>query len=276
MTDYQRTLKKAFKLSGIGLHKGKKVTIRAKPAPVNTGITFKRVDLTPHVKITAHISSVQITELSTTLVSGSTKIATIEHLMAAFYACEVDNALIEIDSEEVPILDGSSKDFFDEIESVGSEEQNELRQSLNLNRYTSITEQDKIIEFKPHKEKTLIIDYCISFPQSQIIGKQNFKFELTKENFKEICSARTFCRLEDVKFMQERGLALGGSLDNAIVVDREKVLNHDGLRFEKEFVKHKILDCLGDISLLGHRFYGHIKVFKGGHALHHKLTQALL
>ncbi len=272
---YQRTLKDFFSMSGIGLHSGKKVTIKAYPAPVDHGIVFKRVDLKESVSIPAKIKHVQISELSTTLVKGSARVSTIEHLMAALYAHGINNILITLNAGEVPILDGSAKAYVEAISSVGTREQEKLQKVFAPQKEISLSHEGREIKFEPHNEKTLIIDYTTDYPDNPVIAKQQFIMNVSEQSFKEICSARTFCLLKDVKYMQERGLALGGSLENAIVVDDHKIMNEGGLRLEKEFVKHKILDCIGDLSLLGQTIYGKIIVYKGGHSLHHELTKNL-
>lgn len=276
MTIKQQTLNQAFSLEGVGLHQGKKVKVTIAPAPEDHGIIFKRIDLSEAPLIPAHRDFVELSELSTSLVKDGFKVQTIEHLMAALYAKGIDNALISVNSQEIPILDGSAKVYFDRISETGKVLQNKNRRVYHVKEPSTINVGDRKISFEPHMEESLIIDYTTHYPDNEFIGKQQLIFELSEENFSNIASARTFCLREDVEFMQSRGLALGGSLDNAIVVDGNKVLNPEGLRFEKELVKHKIIDCIGDLSLLGARLHGKVTVYKGGHSLHHELSKKLL
>ena len=271
----QKTLEKSFSLNGIGVHSGKKVKLTVRPAPENHGIVFQREDLINSQPIPAHIKYLQVSELSTSLVMDKAKVQTIEHLLASLYALEIDNALISLNSAEAPILDGSAKIYVEEINKAGIKQQTQPQRILRPSKEVCIKDGDKTISISPHIEPKLVIDYTLDYPKQKLIGKQQLSFELNAENFQEIASARTFCLKQDIEFMQKRGLALGGSLDNAIVVDGDHVLNEGGLRLKQEFVKHKILDCIGDLSLLGCRVHGKVKVHKGGHALHHKLSLKL-
>lgn len=261
----QTTLKRKLTLKGIGLHAGQKVTCTIHPAPANHGIVFLRSDLTSQPRIRADVSKVVRTDMCTTLGSGGAIVATVEHLMAALVGMGVDNALVELNGPEVPIMDGSSREFADAIEDAGVRELGVGRKVLRLRRKIAVRLGDKFIIAEPAKE--LSIKASISFDH-RVIGEQVFKFTTGKDFTKEIASARTFGFLREVEFLHKKGLALGGSLENAIVLDEEKVLNPDGLRFKNEFVRHKVLDAIGDFGLLGMRLEADIEIHKSGHEVH--------
>ncbi|MBI3544968.1 MAG: UDP-3-O-acyl-N-acetylglucosamine deacetylase [Deltaproteobacteria bacterium] len=261
----QTTLKRKINLKGIGLHAGAKVTCVIHPAPANHGIVFLRSDLTNQPRIRADISKVVRTDMSTTLGAGGAVVATVEHLLAALIGMGVDNALIEINGPEVPIMDGSSKEFADAIDDAGVRELAVSRKALQLRRKVAVRAGDKYIVAEPAKKLT--IKGSISFGH-KVIGEQVYRFSSGGDFQKELASARTFGFLREVEYLHKKGLALGGSLDNAVVLDEARVLNPDGLRYKNEFVRHKVLDALGDFALIGMGIQASIEVHKSGHELH--------
>ena len=275
MTLYQATLASSVKFNGVGLHSGKLVNIVIRPAAPNSGICFRRVDLRPEKLIEARPYNVTSTTLCTTIGHGSVKVATIEHLMAALFGLGIDNACVDVDSDEIPILDGSSARFVDRIQDVGIQLQPFRKKVIKPSSPIRVEENDGYMHFTPDTGDSLTINCSIHFPRSHSIGYQTLSLKLSEASFTEICEARTFCHIDDVNYMRSNGLALGGSLDNAVVVDKERVLNNDGLRFENEFVRHKMLDCIGDLALLGGKIFGTLDVYKGGHSLHIQFVQTL-
>ena len=271
MSPYQATLNKTVKLSGIGLHSGKTVNLTIFSAPQNSGIHIQRIDLPNSTPIKVHIDNLYSTNLCTTIGEQHNNIATIEHLMAAFMGLGIDNAFVCIDGPELPIMDGSAAIFVEHLLEAGIQLQQKKRKQLKINQVIEINNNSQSINFTPaNKEHQdyLEIDYSIAFSKSKAIGKQRFSMIFSKESFIKICKARTFCHHDDIKLMHSKNLAKGGSLDNAIVVDNEKVLNTNGLRYKNEFVKHKLLDCRGDLSLISGQLTGKLTVKKGGHELH--------
>ena len=267
----QKTVNKDVVIDGIGLHTGKKVTIRILPALPNSGIQFKRIDIPNNNIIIPSVFNVTNATLCTTISNEhGVKVYTIEHLMAALFGLGIDNAMIELNNEEVPILDGSAKIFIKKIKSVGIKESNIPIKIISINKKISHIEGNKFISIEPSKTN-LLIDFEIKYKNS-LIGTQRNLVDVYNSNLTEIFDSRTFCLFEDVKKLQSMGFALGGSLDNAIVVKDKEVLNKDGLRNEKEFVNHKILDCIGDLFLSGYKVVGKIVCSQGGH----KLTNDLL
>ena len=267
----QKTVNRDVVIDGIGLHTGKKVTIRILPALPNSGIQFKRTDIQNNNIIIPSVLNVTNATLCTTISNEyGVKISTIEHLMAALFGLGIDNAMVELNNEEVPILDGSAKIFIEKIKSVGIKKSNVPIKIISINKKISHIEGDKFISIEPSKTN-LIIDFEIKYKNS-LIGTQRNLVDVYNSNLTEIFDSRTFCLFEDVKKLQSMGFALGGSLDNAIVVKDNEVLNKDGLRNEKEFVNHKILDCIGDLFLSGYKVVGKIVCSQGGH----KLTNDLL
>ena len=266
----QKTIKGVIELRGVGLHNGIEVNLTIKPADPDTGIVFKRVDLNSSNTIDANFKNVVEPILCTKLKNekGIT-ISTVEHLMAAFYGEGIDNALVEIDAPEIPIMDGSAVEFVDAIRSVGVIEQNEQRQFIKVLKKVEVKEGKKFISIEP-LDKDLVVDFEIVY-SNPLIRTRRKEFKLSNDNLTDIYNSRTFCLYEDIDNIKSKGLAKGGSLDNAIVVQGDKILNEDGLRNRHEFVYHKILDCLGDIMLSGNRIFGHIKTSQGGHALTNKL-----
>ncbi len=266
----QKTIKEKIDFKGIGLHNGAEVNLTIKPSKPNTGIIFKRKDINDNNIIYANFKNVVEPILCTKLRNeNGVTVSTVEHLMAAFYGEGIDNALVEVDASEIPIMDGSAVDFVDAIRSVGIEEQNELRKFIKVLKKIEIKDGQKFISIEPLNQD-LIIDFEIIF-NNPLIRTRRKEFKLSNDNLTEIYNSRTFCLYEDIDNIKRMGLAKGGSLDNAIVVQGSKILNEDGLRNRHEFVYHKILDCLGDIMLSGNRFFGHIKTSQGGHALTNKL-----
>ena len=266
----QKTIKEQIDLQGIGLHNGVEVNLTIKPSKPNTGIIFKRVDINSNNIIHANFKNVVEPILCTQLRNeNGVTVSTVEHLMAAFYGEGIDNALVEIDAPEIPIMDGSAVDFVDAIRSAGVEEQNEPRKFIKVLKKIEVKDGKKFISIEPLNQD-LIIDFEIIF-NNPLIRTRRKEFKFSNDDLTEIYNSRTFCLYEDIDNIKRMGLAKGGSLDNAIVVQGSKILNEDGLRNRHEFVYHKILDCLGDIMLSGNRIFGHIKTSQGGHALTNKL-----
>ena len=271
----QRTIRDNIILSGIGLHNGERVNLKIKPAKPNSGIIFKRVDLKNDNLIHADFKNVIEPILCTKLQNEKgASVSTIEHLMASFYGEGIDNALVEIDASEIPIMDGSAVDFVDAIRSAGIDEQDALRKFIKVLKKVEIIDGPKYISIEP-LDKDLIIDFELIF-ENPLIRTRRKEFKFSKDDLTSVYSSRTFCLYEDIDKIKRMGLAKGGSLDNAIVVQGDKILNESGLRNRHEFVNHKILDCLGDIMLSGNRIFGHIKTSQGGHALTNKLLQKFL
>ncbi len=270
----QKTLKSTIKIDGIGLHSGKRVSLKILPAIPNSGIQFKRIDIKENNIVIPSAYNVSSANFCTTISNDfGVTISTIEHLMAALFILGVDNSLIEIDNSEVPILDGSSKVFFDEIVKVGLKEQNVPIKIISINREVNLIEDEKFISIEPSKTN-LLIDFEIKY-KNNFIGNQRNLIDVYNSDLNEILESRTFCLYEDIEKLKKMGLALGGSLDNAIVVKNEKVLNQNGLRNDKEFVNHKILDCIGDLYLSGYKVIGKIKCSQGGHKLTNNLLRKL-
>ena len=267
----QKTLKTPIEFEGITLHKGKLAKVKILPATPNTGIIFKRVDVRGDNTIEANFHNVSNAILCTTLTNSSgVSVSTIEHLMAALYGCGVDNAIIEINKEEVPIKDGSSKFFVKVIENVGLEISNIPIKIIKILKKINFTDGEKTISIEPSKT-SLEIDFEIKF-KNPIIGNQRNAINVYESDLTDIYNSRTFCLFEDVEKLRKMNLAKGGSLENAIVVKDRKILNEGGLRNKKEFVNHKILDCMGDLYLSGHKIIGKLVCSQGGH----KLTNQLL
>ena len=266
----QKTIKEKIDFKGVGLHNGVEVNLSIKPSKPNTGIVFKRLDIKDENIIHANFQNVVEPILCTKIKNKrGVSISTVEHLMAAFYGEGIDNAIVEVDAPEIPIMDGSAVDFVDSIRSVGIEEQNAPRKFIKVLKKVEVQDGKKFISIEP-LDKDLIIDFEIIF-NNPLIRTRRKEFKLSSGNLTEIYNSRTFCLYEEIDNIKRMGLAKGGSLDNAIVVQGSKILNEDGLRNRHEFVYHKILDCLGDIMLSGNRLFGQIKTSQGGHALTNKL-----
>ena len=272
----QRTLKTVIGATGVGLHTGEKVLLTLRPAPVGTGIIFRRVDLDPVIDIPASLENVCDTRLSTTLEYQGTRVSTVEHLMAAFAGLHIDNAIVELDSTEVPIMDGSAAVFVFLIQSAGIEMQSEAKRFIRIKDRIEVREGDKWARFEPYDGFRLSFSIDFDHPTMKS-SAQHATVDLSKASFtKEVSRARTFGFLQDVEALREAGLARGGSLDNAIVLDDDRVINDDGLRYGDEFVKHKILDAIGDLYLLGHPLIGTFSAHKSGHGLNNGLFRELV
>jgi len=272
----QRTLKNMIRATGVGLHTGKKVLMTLRPAPVNSGIVFRRVDLEQPVDIQARAENVGDTVLGTTLVSGSVRVATVEHLLSAFAGLGIDNAFVEVSAAEVPIMDGSAGPFVFLLQSAGIEEQRRPKRFIRVKKRLRVEDGDKWAQFEPFDGFKVNFEIEFNHPIFKR-RSQHASMDFSTTSFlKEVSRARTFGFMRDLETLRARNLALGGSLDNAIVLDDFRVLNEDGLRYEDEFVKHKILDAIGDLYLLGHSLIGEFSGHKSGHALNNKLLRALL
>jgi UDP-3-O-[3-hydroxymyristoyl] N-acetylglucosamine deacetylase len=272
----QRTLKNLIRATGVGLHSGEKVFLTLRPAPIDTGIVFRRIDLEPVVEIPANADLVSETVLCTGLSCDGAKVQTVEHLMSAFAGLGIDNAYVELTAPEVPIMDGSAGPFVFLLQSAGIEEQNAPKRFIRIKRAVEVREGDKVARFEPHDG--FRVGFTVEFRHPAIpasLSRAEVDFSTTAY-IKEVSRARTFGFMRDLEYMRERNLGLGGSMDNAIVLDEFRVLNEDGLRYADEFVRHKILDAVGDLYLAGHPVIGAFEGHKSGHALNNKLVRALL
>ena len=271
---YQRTLDSDIYCTGVGLHSGKEISLTLKPAPPDTGIVFVRTDLHGDFSIKAKMEAVIASSFATTLGKNGVSIATIEHLLAAFSGLGIDNAIVEVDAAEIPIMDGSATPFVSLIRNAGVVEQERPRQYMVIRKTIRIADGERWIELRPHK--TLQISCTVDFDHP-VIAKQFYQIPFSGSIFQEeISPARTFGFLREVEQLRTNGYALGGSLENAIVVDDFRILNKGGLRFPDEFVRHKILDLIGDLYLLGHPVLGHLVAYKSGHSLNHRLVREIL
>ncbi len=272
----QRTLKNVIRATGVGLHTGKKVNLTLRPAAADSGIIFRRVDLDPPVEITARPENVGDTRLSTTLVKGDARISTVEHLLSALAGLGIDNAYVDLNASEVPIMDGSAGPFVFLIQSAGIVEQNAPKRYIRVLRSVVVEDGEKWARFDPFDG--FKVSFKIDFAHPVFNGgPQDTTIDFSTTSFaKEVSRARTFGFMREIEQLRDRNLALGGSLDNAIVLDDYRVLNEDGLRYEDEFVKHKVLDAIGDLYLLGRNLIGAFSGYKSGHALNNTLLRALL
>ena len=269
---HQKTISKSIKFSGVGLHSGNKVSLEIKPAGINTGIIFKRIDLKENNVIYPSVNNVSKAMLCTTITNDyDVSVSTIEHLMGALFGLGVDNALIEINNEEVPILDGSAKEYVKEIMKHGLKVSESPIKVIRINKNIEITEGSKFISIEPSKIN-LEIDFEIKY-ENELISKQRNILKVYEDDLADVFNSRTFCLYEDIEKLKSMGFAKGGSLDNAIVVKDGDVLNEEKLRNEKEFVNHKILDCMGDLFLSGYKIIGKIKCSQGGHKLNNDLLR---
>ena len=263
---YQKTLSQPISFEGIGLHSGKNCKVKLLPAKDNEGIIFKRVDLKNKNIVKACYKNVSSAKLCTTLQNlDDVKVSTVEHLMAAFYITGVDNVLVEVDNSEVPIMDGSSKDFVDLINKNGLKRLEAKRRFLKILKTIELKDNEKSISIQKNNNE-LNVEFQLAY-NNEIIGNQKNLIKFNEQNLNDVYSSRTFCLYEDIENIKKHGLAKGGSLDNAIVVKKESILNEGGLRNEKEFVNHKILDLAGDFLLSGYRILGDVKCVQGGHQL---------
>jgi UDP-3-O-[3-hydroxymyristoyl] N-acetylglucosamine deacetylase len=272
----QRTLKNAIRATGVGLHTGEKIYLTLLPAPVDTGIVFRRVDLDPVVEIQAKAENVGDTTLSTTLMKGDVRVSTVEHLLSAMAGMGIDNAIVEVSAAEVPIMDGSAGPFVFLIQSAGIEEQAAAKKFIRIKRPVVVDDGDKKASFVPFDgfKVSFSIDFDHPVFQDRTLEAS---VDFSSTSFvKEVSRARTFGFMHEIEYLRSQGLAKGGSVDNAIVVDEYRILNEDGLRYEDEFVKHKILDAIGDLYLLGNSLIGEFKAHKSGHALNNKSLRQLI
>jgi UDP-3-O-[3-hydroxymyristoyl] N-acetylglucosamine deacetylase len=272
----QRTLQNVIRATGVGLHSGKKVHLALRPAPANTGIVFVRTDLDPVVHVPARAELVEDTKLCTALSSNGVKVATVEHLMSAFAGLGIDNAYVDVSEPEVPIMDGSASPFVFLIQSAGILEQDAAKKFIRIKQRVAVTDGDKEAVFLPHQgfKVAFAIDFDHPVFEQQ---KQTALIDFSTTSFvKEVSRARTFGFMRDLEFLRSNNLALGGSLDNAIVVDDYRIVNEGGLRYEDEFVKHKVLDAIGDLYQLGYSLIGEFRGVKSGHALNNQLCRELM
>ncbi|MEH0687580.1 UDP-3-O-acyl-N-acetylglucosamine deacetylase [Vibrio cholerae] len=273
----QRTLKEIVKTTGVGLHSGRKVTLTLRPAAANTGIIYRRTDLEPAVDFPANPDSVRDTKLCTALVNDAgVRISTVEHLNAALAGMGIDNVIVEVDAPEIPIMDGSASPFVFLLQQAGIEEQNVAKRFIRIKKPIRFEEEDKWAEFVPFNGFRM--DFEIEFNHPAIdADEQHLVFDFSTNGFvKEISRARTFGFMRDIEYLQSQNLVLGGSFDNAIVLDEYRILNEEGLRFENEFVTHKVLDAIGDLYMCGHPIIGEFRAYKSGHGLNNQLLRAVL
>ncbi len=272
----QRTPNKLIQATGVGLHSGEKVLLTLHPAPVNTGIVFRRTDLDPVVEVKASYENVCDTMLCTSLQHDGVKVATVEHLMSALAGLGIDNAYIDVNAPEIPIMDGSAAPFVFLIQSAGIREQSARKRYIRILKPVRVDEEDKYVQFLPHDGYK--ISFKIDFDHPVFNSKpQTAEFDFSATSYiKQVSRARTFGFLSDYEKLRKVGLVNGGSLDNAIVVDDYRIINEDGLRFEDEFVKHKVLDAVGDLYLLGSGLVGAFEGYRSGHGLNNKLLRALM
>jgi UDP-3-O-[3-hydroxymyristoyl] N-acetylglucosamine deacetylase len=272
----QRTLRNTIRATGIGLHTGEKVYLTLKPAPADTGVIFRRTDLNPVVEIHARAENVGDTTLSTTLMNGDVRVSTVEHLLSAMAGLGIDNAYVEVSSSEVPIMDGSAGPFVFLIQSAGIEEQNAPKKFIRIKRPVTVTDGDKVASFLPFDG--FKVSFTIDFDHPVFKDRTGHaELDFSSTSFvKEVSRARTFGFMHEIEYLRSKGLAQGGSVDNAIVVDEYRILNEDGLRYEDEFVKHKVLDAIGDLYLLGTSLIGEFRAHKSGHGLNNASLRTLI
>lgn len=273
---YQRTLKNEIRATGVGLHTGQKVFLTLRPAPENTGIVFRRVDLSPVVEIQAKAENVGDTTLSTSLMQGDVRVSTVEHLLSALAGLGIDNVIVELNADEVPIMDGSAGPFVFLIQSAGVREQSAAKKFIRIKKTVSVSDGDKVAKFIPHDG--FKVSFAIDFDHPVLRNSRlNAAVDFSSTSYvKEVSRARTFGFMHEYEYMRAKGLAKGGSVNNAIIVDSFSVLNDDGLRYEDEFVKHKILDAIGDLYMLGCGLIGEYSAYKSGHGLNNKAVRKLL
>ena len=274
LSTFQKTISDEITFKGVGLHSGLKTEVKIIPAANNHGIAFKRIDLEKNNIINANFKNVCSAKLCTTLQNEfNAKVSTVEHLLAALYITGIDNALIEINNSEVPIMDGSSKEFVESISKVGVKILNAKRKYLKITKKIELKENEKVISIEPNKDG-LKVDFQLVY-SNQVIGTQSNQINFTDSNLTDVYSSRTFCLYEDIEKIKAIGLAKGGSLENALVVKGDEILNAEGLRNNKEFVNHKILDLVGDFLLSGYRILGDVKCSQGGHSLSNSFLRAI-
>ena len=272
----QRTLRNSIKASGVGLHTGDKVLLTLCPAPVDTGIVFRRTDLNPVAEIPARADLVGETTLSTCLIHGDARVSTIEHLLSAMAGLGVDNAYVDVTAPEIPIMDGSAAPFVFLLQSAGIVEQHAAKKFIRVRKEVTVTDGDKTASFLPLEG--FKISFAIDFDHPVFKHRAaTTEIDFSTTSFvREVSRARTFGFVEEIEYLRSKGLARGGSMDNAVVIDDYKVLNHGGLRYDDEFVKHKVLDAIGDLYLLGYSLIGEYRAFKSGHALNNQALRTLI
>lgn len=272
----QRTLKNEIRATGVGLHTGRKVVLTLRPAPADTGIVFRRIDLDPVVEIQAKAENVGDTTLSTSLVANGARVATVEHLLSAMAGLGIDNAYVELTADEVPIMDGSAGPFVFLIQSAGIQEQNAPKRFIRVKREVTVTEGDKVASFKPFDGFKVAFEIDFDHPVFRD-RKLSATIDFSSTSFvKEVSRARTFGFMHEIEYLRSRGLVKGGSVNNAIVIDNYRILNDDGLRYDDEFVRHKILDAIGDLYLLGYSLIGEFNAYKSGHGLNNQSIRELM
>ncbi len=272
----QRTLKNTIRATGVGLHTGEKVYMTLRPAPVNAGITFRRIDLDEPVDIKADAHHVGDTMLGTTLVNGDVRVATVEHLLSAFAGLGIDNAYVDVSAPEVPIMDGSAGPFVFLLQSAGIEEQSAAKRFIRIKKTVRVEHEDKWAQCEPYEGFKVNFEIEFDHPIFKRHGCTASIDFSTTSFLKEVSRARTFAFMRDIEALRAMNLTLGGTMDNAIVLDDFRVLNEDGLRYEDDFLKHKILDDIGDLYLLGHSLIGEFSAYKSGHELNNMLLRALI
>ena len=272
----QRTLRNSIKATGVGLHTGDKVLLTLCPAPVDTGIVFRRTDLNPVAEIPARADLVGETTLSTCLIQGEARVSTIEHLLSAMAGLGVDNAYVDVTAPEIPIMDGSAAPFVFLLQSAGIVEQHAAKKFIRVRKEVTVTDGDKTASFLPLEG--FKISFGIDFDHPVFKHRAaTTEIDFSTTSFvREVSRARTFGFVEEIEYLRSTGLARGGSMDNAVVIDDYKVLNHGGLRYDDEFVKHKVLDAIGDLYLLGYSLIGEYRAFKSGHALNNQALRTLI
>ncbi|HSC68864.1 MAG TPA: UDP-3-O-acyl-N-acetylglucosamine deacetylase, partial [Cellvibrio sp.] len=272
----QRTLKNAIRTTGVGLHTGDQIHLTLLPAPIDTGIVFRRVDLNPPVEIKATAKNVGETTLSTCLIQDGVRVSTVEHLMSAMAGLGIDNAVVELNAPEIPIMDGSAGPFVFLIQSAGVQEQNAPKKFVRIKKEVTLKDGDKFASFVPFDG--FKVSFSIEFDHPVFKDRRpQTELEFSSSTFvKDISRARTFGFMHEIEYLRSKGLARGGSMDNAIVVDQYRILNEDGLRFEDEFVKHKVLDAIGDLYMLGHSLICEYKAHKSGHSLNNRALRLLI
>jgi UDP-3-O-[3-hydroxymyristoyl] N-acetylglucosamine deacetylase len=272
----QRTLKNVIRATGVGLHSGETVYLTLRPAPANTGIIFRRVDLDPVVEIEAKAENVGETSMSTTLIQHGERVSTVEHLLSAFAGLGIDNAYIDLNAPEVPIMDGSAGPFVFLVQSAGIEEQSEAKKFIRIKKTVLLEEGDKWGKFEPFEG--FKVSFTIDFQHPAFADRpQEVEVDFSSTSFvREVSRARTFGFMKDIEKLRENNLALGASVDNAIALDEDSVVNEDGLRYEDEFVRHKVLDAIGDLYLLGNSLIGAFSGYKSGHEVNNKLLRKLI
>ena len=272
---FQKTINNPISIEGVGLHSGNKSKITILPGNIDQGIVFRRIDLKENNLVEANYESVSSAKLCTTLENkNGVKVSTVEHLLAAIYIAEIDNAIVEIDNEEIPIMDGSAKNFFDLFKVTEIKTQTKKRKYLKILNTVELLDGERKISIEPH-DSSLEVDFQLNYNNS-IIGQQRNLVNFQNDKLEDVCNSRTFCLYEDIEKIKKAGLAKGGSLENAIVVKDDQVVNKGGLRNEKEFVNHKILDLVGDFLLSGYRILGKVKCYQGGHELTNMFLRKLL